>query len=547
MKRGDAGSSRSMRAGAAQPDIQFNEGQYSLVTSKGVSDVKTTREEEKKEMQDLNERFAGYLDRVRNLEAQNRKLADELEKLKSKWGKDTSQIKAMYQAELDEARRALDDAEKEKARLELKVASLEEQITEITFKLSVTQQELIMYQEMYQQQTQAILDMETEIQMLRKRLEGLEKEREKDKQTINQLEEMLTQTREQLDDETLKHIDAENRRQTLEEEIEFLKSVHDQEMKELAALAYRGSSPENRDYWKSQLMLAISDIKQIYDEKMEEARKDMETSYNFKMQDMRTQAAKQTTEVSRDKEDCKELRDGVTDLRSRINDMENRNNQLQREIEALRREKEDRLRELEAENATLRDAQSNMQAELDAVMRELQNLLGAKMSLDLEIAAYRKLLEGEETRTNTTVTRTRVTDRMSSEDPGSSGRGEMSAKTTYSRTAKGAIAVTDCPPDGRFVRLENTGKKIENLVGCKIRRVADNRKQDDYLLDDRFKDFAPGSKKTLYAKSYMPPNASSNDIEVDVPIWMVGSTVVTTFVSPEGEDRASLTQKTTYS
>jgi len=67
---------------------------------------------------------------VRFLEAQNRKLADELDKLKSKWGKETSQIKAMYQAELDEARKLLDEAVKERARLEVRVASLEEQLEE---------------------------------------------------------------------------------------------------------------------------------------------------------------------------------------------------------------------------------------------------------------------------------------------------------------------------------------------------------------------------------------------------------------------------------
>jgi len=69
-------------------------------------------------------------EQVRFLEAQNRKLADELEKLKARWGKETSQIKAMYQAELDEARRLLDEAEKDKARLEIRVASLEEQLEE---------------------------------------------------------------------------------------------------------------------------------------------------------------------------------------------------------------------------------------------------------------------------------------------------------------------------------------------------------------------------------------------------------------------------------
>ena len=106
-------------------------GAYAHVTSTGVSSVKASRDQEKKDMQDLNERFASYIEKVRFLEAQNRKLADELNKLKDKWGKETSAIKAMYQAELDEARRLLDEAEKEKARLEIRCASLEEQIEEL--------------------------------------------------------------------------------------------------------------------------------------------------------------------------------------------------------------------------------------------------------------------------------------------------------------------------------------------------------------------------------------------------------------------------------
>ena len=105
-------------------------GAYAAVTSTGVNAVKSSRDREKKDMQDLNERFASYIEKVRFLEVQNRKLAEELEKLKARWGKETTQIKAMYQAELDEARRLLDEAEKDKARLEIRTASLEEQLEE---------------------------------------------------------------------------------------------------------------------------------------------------------------------------------------------------------------------------------------------------------------------------------------------------------------------------------------------------------------------------------------------------------------------------------
>ena len=61
-------------------------GAYGAVTTTGVNVVKESRQKEKKDMQDLNERFASYIEKVRFLEAQNRRLADELDKLKAKWG-----------------------------------------------------------------------------------------------------------------------------------------------------------------------------------------------------------------------------------------------------------------------------------------------------------------------------------------------------------------------------------------------------------------------------------------------------------------------------
>jgi len=35
---------------------------------------------------------------------------------------------------------------------------------------------------------------------------------------------------------------------------------------------------------------------------------------------------------------------------------------------------------------------------MEAVLKELQNIIDTKLGLELEIAAYRKLLEGEEAR-----------------------------------------------------------------------------------------------------------------------------------------------------
>ena len=64
----------------------------------------------------------------------------------------------------------------------------------------------------------------------------------------------------------------------------------------------------------------------------------------------------------------------------------------------LRREKEDRERELELQKTQLQGEAINLRAQLEAILRQLQQIMDTKLGLELEIAAYRKLLEGEETR-----------------------------------------------------------------------------------------------------------------------------------------------------
>jgi len=63
---GGAGGASSVRERVSTGHAGANipAGAYALVSSSGVSSVKTSREQEKKDMQDLNERFASYIEKV---------------------------------------------------------------------------------------------------------------------------------------------------------------------------------------------------------------------------------------------------------------------------------------------------------------------------------------------------------------------------------------------------------------------------------------------------------------------------------------------------
>lgn len=530
---------------------------YTAVSSAGVSSLKSSQTKEKKDMQDLNERFASYIEKVRFLEAQNRRLADELEKLKSKWGKETTAIKAMFQAELDEARRLLDDAEKEKARLEIRCASLEEQIEELRQQLEDVKNSRAADKEKIERQNQQLSDYEAEINLLRRRLETLENDRDKDKKEIARLSDALNRARIDLDNETLQHVDAENRRQTLEEELEFLKQVHEQELKELAALAYRDTTAENREFWKNELGQCLREIQQTYDDKLDGMRNELETYYNMKIQEFRTGATRQNMETVHAKEESKKLRNQLTDLRNKVADLEARNAQLERELDQLRREYDDKEREWEAENSELKTEVAKLRAEMEAILKELQDLMDTKLGLELEIAAYRKLLEGEENRmglrsiVDSMVTSSSFASGPADEDDQSLKvsqvvKGEMSAKTTYQRSAKGPVSITDCAADGKFVALENTGRKEESLGGWRIRRIVDGAEKADYGFESNFK-LAPGKKAKIWAsQSGRPREAGPNDAVFDSSTWGIGANVTTKLVNPANEDRATHIQKTIY-
>ena len=64
----------------------------------------------------------------------------------------------------------------------------------------------------------------------------------------------------------------------------------------------------------------------------------------------------------------------------------------------MKRSKEEMEREYENDNQTLKAEVTRLRAELESLLHELQNIMDTKLGLELEIAAYRKLLEGEESR-----------------------------------------------------------------------------------------------------------------------------------------------------
>jgi len=126
-------------------------------------------------------------------------------------------------------------------------------------------------------------------------------------------------------------------------------------------------------------------------------------------------------------------------------------------------------------------------------------------------------------------------------------RSEMSAKTTYQRSAKGPISITECSPDGKFLVLENTNKsKDQNLDGWLVKRKVDNTPEMIFNFPKGFV-LKSGKAVKVWARAgggvHKPPEEI---VWNEAENWGVGSNIVTTLYSDKQEEKATHIQKTIY-
>jgi intermediate filament protein if len=513
-----------------------------------ASAIRDSREREKKEMSDLNDKLASYIEKVRFLEAQNRKLAADLELLRGKWGKDTHNIRQMYEAELIEAKRLIDDTNRQRDELLKSIKKMQDELDELRRKYDEAVRGHHHDKAVIDDLLVRLSDLEAEINLLRRRITELEENVLRIKKENQRLMSELQRARTELDQETLNRIDYQNQVQTLLEEIDFLRRVHEQEIKELQSLAARDTTPENREFFKNELASAIRDIRAEYDQIYSVNRNDMESWYRLKVQEIQTQSARQSMEQGYAKEEVKRLRIQLTDLRGKLADLESRNSMLEKQIQELNFQLEDDQRSYESA-LNERDAQiRKMREECQALMVELQMLLDTKQTLDAEIAIYRKMLEGEENRAGLRqlveqVVKTHGISQQEDTETMRVIKGETASRSSFQRSAKGNVSIQEVNPEGKFIVINNTHRAKEEFIGeWKLKRRIDGKREIVYTLPRDFV-LRPGKAVKIFARNqgiHSPPDQLVFDGEES---FGSGNNVQTILYNREGEERATHIQR----
>uniref|UniRef100_A0A1I8GHL2 IF rod domain-containing protein n=2 Tax=Macrostomum lignano TaxID=282301 RepID=A0A1I8GHL2_9PLAT len=549
-------------------------GAASSSSTSGIPDIRSTvetRSRSKREMQELNERLAGFIEKSRYLQAQNKRLKEELDQLRSIWGRETEKVRRSLEAELAQMRRLLDSAEAAKGEREARVATLEGQLREIREHLSSVTQSHGQLTDRLDRANHELADRDGEISLLRRRQGQLEDEVSRVRQRLERSRADGDRLRADLEAETAGRVAGQTAGQSVREELQLVRLVHEQELEELRGLVKTSTDrDDSRAFWKSELSQAIHEIQREYDDKLDGVREELEGVYVDKLRDFvkaHTEAQNGGTgALNQLKEENQRLKDGNSELRDRVSDLQTRCEVLQRQAEEYRNEAEAAQRRNDAERDRLDQQRRVAEEDLRRVLQELQGLTDAKVSLELEIAAYRKLLDAEgealdaaalaapEMRANQQRDRIHAVqqqqaleaptgDRNSLQPPVKAITTEVTAKTQFEKTFKGGICIDECSPEGTYIQLRNVGSKKETLIGWRLTRTIDSRSQPkEFPLPNLVLD--PGDVCRLWAEDEKPSDASEVDAEVSVRRWEVGNYSRTVLYNADGQERARHVQKT---
>ncbi|XP_023121699.2 neurofilament light polypeptide [Amphiprion ocellaris] len=320
------------------------------------SEFRAVRTQERSQLQDLNDRFAGFIERVRELEQQNRALEAELLLLRQKHT-EPSRLRALYEQEARSLRAAVDEARAE-------------------------QQAILGQRERLEQTLSALQGRYEEEVLGREEAEG-----------------RLMEARREADQAALAKAELEKSVETLLEELAFLKRIHESEVAELQAQVHLGVQVAvESEAATPDLSGALRDIRSQYERLAARNMQAAEEWFRGKVGSLTETVAQHSDAVRSSKDEAGEYRRQLQARLLEIDACRGLNESLEKQLHEMEEKQSTEIAAMQDTIGELENELRGTKQEMARYLKEYQDLLNVKMALDIEIAAYRKLLEGEESR-----------------------------------------------------------------------------------------------------------------------------------------------------
>uniref|UniRef100_A0A8C5SN87 IF rod domain-containing protein n=1 Tax=Laticauda laticaudata TaxID=8630 RepID=A0A8C5SN87_LATLA len=318
-------------------------------------EISRVKEEEREQIKTLNNKFVSFIDKVKYLEQQNKLLETKWNCLQQQEPVEKANIQPLFENYTTALKQQLQRLLNEREQLQLEQSKFQDMVEE--------------FKSRYEEEINHRLDAENNFVLLKK----------------------------DVDVGYSNKVDLEVKVESLRQELNFIRCVFEAEIESLQAANSETSVVVSMDNSRVlDIEGIIHSVRSQYEEIAQRSKDEVNALYENKYKELQNTWGHYCSNLSSSRHEIQDLTRLVQRCKSEIDALQTSiaDNEQQGES-AL---KDAKLKLIEVEN----NLQSSKD-ELARLLRDYQNLLNLKLPLDIEIAMYKSLLEGEEnSSTNTT-------------------------------------------------------------------------------------------------------------------------------------------------